>query len=112
MVGAEKHHLSVGNEMMSIESLVSICLTLLLNGVTPCFVKTFLRTTFEHFPFLVSFFPITGFRAVIPLLVSSLRSSFLAFFSSQEYCLIYRVLDLVSEKKRLNLNILRSLRLL
>jgi len=88
---------------MSIESLVSICLTLLLNEVTPSFVKTFLRTTFEHFPFLVSFFPITRFRAVISLLISSLRSSFLAFFSSQEYCLIHHVLELESEKKEIEL---------
>jgi len=87
--------------MMSIESLKTVCLTLLLHEVTPSFVKTFLRrTTFEHFPFLVFFFPITRLRPVISLLISCLRSSFLAFFSSQEYCLIYHVLELASEKKK------------
>lgn len=85
--------------MMSIESLVSIYLTLLLNEVTPPFVKTLLRTTFQHFPSLVSFFPITRVRAVISLLISSLRYLFLALFSSQEYFVIYHVLELASEKR-------------
>lgn len=83
--------------MLSIGSLVSICLTLSFNEDTFSFVKNFVETTFEYFPFLVSFFSITRFHRVVFLLIPLLRSLFLVF-SSQEYCLTYHVLGLVFQK--------------